>query len=161
MNTQMTRHLNTLILLASVALNVNAENPKHQPSNTINLVEQQLEIGVEIADNREEREHGLMNRTSLGDDKGMLFVYPDQAPRRVWMKNTLLPLDVLFLAGDGRIVAMLNNLKPCTSDPCPIFDSEVAAMFMLELNAGFIENNNLKIGQQLRLPSSKDRAQTD
>ncbi|MDD1622223.1 MAG: DUF192 domain-containing protein, partial [Methylococcaceae bacterium] len=87
-----------------------------------------------------------------GKNHGMLFAYPDQEPRRVWMKNTLLPLDVLFLANDGRIVAMLDNLQPCASDPCPIYNSQVDAMYMLELNAGFIKNHNVEVDQTLQLP---------
>ncbi len=82
----------------------------------------------------------------------MLFVYADQGQRSIWMKNTLLPLDVLFLAEDGSILSMLENLPPCKKNPCAVYDSNAAAKYILELNAGFIEQNQLKIGQKLRLP---------
>lgn len=138
--------------MTTIAFDLNAKSPKAIAPNTIIFVEQQLEIGIEIASSKAQRERGLMHRTRLGENQGMLFAYPDQAPRGVWMKNTLLPLDVLFLAGDGSIVAMLNNLQPCPSDPCPIYNSQASARYMLELNAGFITKNNVKIGQPLRLP---------
>lgn len=152
MNTRLTRYFNALLILATTIYGVNAENRQAFATATITFVTQRLEVNVEIASTREQRELGLMHRTSLGQNHGMLFTYPDQAPRSVWMKNTLLPLDVLFLANDGRIVAMLDNLQPCASDPCPIYNSQVAAMYMLELNAGFIRGKQLEIGQTLRLP---------
>ncbi len=160
MNTCLTRHLNSLALLTSIALSVHAENQEGLPIGTISLLEQKLDIKVELASSKEQREIGLMNRTGLDANSGMLFAYPDQAPRRVWMKNTLFPLDVLFLADDGRVVSMLDNLPPCQSDPCPIYNSQVAAMYMLELNAGFIKSKNLKIDQRTRLPHIKENTQT-
>jgi len=140
-----------LILLAAYAFNAMAEQQQTK-SGMVTFIDRQLDIKVEIAASQEQRELGLMHRTRLDENQGMLFVYPDAALREVWMKNTLLALDVLFLNGDGRIVFMLDNLQPCPQDPCPIFNSHEAAMYMLELNADFIENNALKIGQKLRLP---------
>jgi uncharacterized membrane protein (UPF0127 family) len=116
------------------------------------FIQQQLEINVEIAANQAERERGLMFRGDLDTKQGMLFVYSNLEQRSVWMKNTLLPLDVLFLDANGRILSMLEDLPPCRKDPCRIYDSNVAAKYMLELNAGFIQQNQLKIGQVLRLP---------
>lgn len=106
-------------------------------------------LEVEIADSQELRARGLMHRTNLPPNQGMLFVFPDQAIRAVWMKNTLLALDVLFLAADGSIVSMLHNLPPCKQDPCPTYSSSANAQYMLEVNAGFIERHNLKTGQDL------------
>jgi uncharacterized protein len=152
MNTRLTSYFNALLILATTTLAVNAEKREPPAPATIIFTEQQLEISVEIASSMEQRELGLMHRTTLGLNHGMLFTYPDRAPRSVWMKNTRLPLDVLFLSSDGHIVAMLDNLQPCTRDPCPIYNSQAAAMYMLELNAGFIKKHNLKIDQTLRLP---------
>lgn len=68
------------------------------------------------------------------------------------MKNTLLALDVLFLSGDGKIVAMLKDLQPCRREPCRIYDSKIPARYMLELSAGFIDKHTLEVGQQITLP---------
>lgn len=143
--------LTTLIFLASTPLKLSAE-PLMQPRlKKVVFMNQHLEINVESAVSQKERERGLMHRNQLGEKQGMLFVYPKPAPRHVWMKNTLIPLDVLFLAADGRILSVLENLQPCRKDPCPIYNSRVPAMYMLELNSHFFSKNHLKIGQKLRL----------
>lgn len=153
MNTRLARHLSALIFLAAAAFAANAENLDSKSPQILTLVNQQLDIGVEIAYSPAQRELGLMHRTSLGENRGMLFVHPVAEPLKVWMKNTLLPLDVLFLTEDGSIAAMLENLPPCRSDPCPIYDSVEPAKFMLELNAGFIGKHGLKIGEPVSLPA--------
>jgi hypothetical protein len=121
-------------------------------SHAITFVEQQRIVYAAIASNESEREHGLMFHKTLAEDQGMLFVYPDQTQRALWMKNTLLALDVVFLSGDGRIVALLKNLQPCTKDPCRIYESKTAARYMLELPAGFIDKHAIKVGQTVTLP---------
>ncbi len=151
----------SLILMAVSAFGLRAEDRISTKQFPVAFPEQQIEISVEIAANQAEREHGLMYRTSLGEKQGMLFLYPDQALREVWMKNTLLPLDIIFLAADGRIVSLLNNLQPCRQDPCPIYDSNLPAMYMLEVNAEFIEKYQLKIGQLLVLPALESKSLTD
>lgn len=108
-------------------------------------------LDVEIADTTPLREYGLMHREHLQDNQGMLFVYPDQALRGVWMKNTLLSLDILFLSTDGMILSMLRNLLPCRQEPCPIYTSVVPARYMLEVNSGFIAKHQLEIGQTVML----------
>jgi uncharacterized membrane protein (UPF0127 family) len=106
-------------------------------------------IEIEIADTEELRAKGLMHRTQLAENQGMLFVYPDEALRGVWMKNTLLSLDVLFLSADGKIVSILHKLIPCTQEPCPIYTSTTDAGYMLEVNAGFVDRHQLTTGQDL------------
>ena len=112
---------------------------------------QQQRIDVEIADTQALRTQGLMHRTQLAENQGMLFVYPDQAVRGVWMKNTLLPLDVLFLSADGKIVSILRRLTPCTQEPCPIYTSTTDASYMLEVNAGFVDRHRLTTNQDLMI----------
>ena len=108
-------------------------------------------LDVEIADTKALRTYGLMDRQQLEESHGMLFVYPDDGVRSVWMKNTLLALDVLFLSSDGKIVSMQHNLQPCTLTPCPIYSSTADARYMLEVNAGFIGRHGLEIGQEVML----------
>ena len=110
-----------------------------------------FKINVEIADTESLRRYGLMHRTQLGPSAGMLFIYPDQALRAVWMKNTLIALDILFLSDSGKIVSMLPNLPPCKNDPCSVYSSTFDARYMLEVNAGFINSHGVTIGQKLTL----------
>lgn len=113
---------------------------------------QQLSIKVDIAVTEADRQTGLMFQTQLASDHGMLFVFNDQAIRGVWMKNTLIPLDVIFLNDQAVIVSMLTKLQPCQQSPCPSFSSEQPASYMLEMNAGFISEHQIKIGEKLSLP---------
>lgn len=151
MNTQLTRFLSALLLLTTTLLVSAAENRKDNEPSSVIFETQNFEVGVEVASEKAQREQGLMHRTHLDENRGMLFIFPDQAVRGVWMKNTLLALDVLFLTGDGRIVTMLRNLQPCRSLSCPTYDSQLPARYMLELNAGFIDRHQVKTGQRVHI----------
>ena len=90
---------------------------------------------VEVADTPEERSIGLMFRRSLDPDRGMLFDYRDVRPASMWMKNTYLPLDMLFIAADGRVVNIAENTVPGSLDSIA---SEGPVRAVLELNAGTV-----------------------
>lgn len=111
-------------------------------------------IETEVARTQQERELGLMFRRELQDYHGMLFVFPDERLRAVWMKNTLIQLDAVFLDHTGVIVNILPILPPCKTEPCPIYPSETEARYMLELPGGFSQKLDLRIGQRLTLPAS-------
>ncbi len=74
-------------------------------------------VQAEIARDGAERERGLMFRRSLGADEGMLFVFPESSEQRFWMKNTLVPLDMVFIGEDHRIVGIVENAEPRTLTP--------------------------------------------
>lgn len=93
-------------------------------------------VSVEVAADDASREHGLMDRTSMPEDHGMLFVFPDSAVRTFWMKDTLIPLDMLFLDAQRKVVTLLGDVPPCKADPCPVYPSTEPARYVLELNAG-------------------------
>jgi uncharacterized membrane protein (UPF0127 family) len=109
-------------------------------------------VRAEVAETPAQRAQGLMYRSALADHHGMLFIYPDQAPRGVWMKNTQMPLDVVFLNQAQQLVDLVANLPPCPADPCPIYRSTVAAAYMLELPAGSIQQYGLTVGESIKLP---------
>lgn len=69
-------------------------------------------------------------------DHGMLFVFPEAQPLTFWMKDTLIPLDMLFFDDAHRLVAIQANAPPCKADPCQVYPSVVPARYVLELNAG-------------------------
>jgi uncharacterized membrane protein (UPF0127 family) len=91
---------------------------------------------VEIATTPAEQQHGLMDRTSMPAGHGMLFVFPDSQPRTFWMKNTLIPLDILFFDADRHLVTIQADAQPCKADPCQLYPSNESARYVLELNAG-------------------------
>lgn len=94
------------------------------------------EIGtffVELALDGEEQQRGLMFRRHMHEDWGMLFVYPGDLPLQFWMKNTLIPLDMVFIHSSGRVVGVVENAEPLTLTPRGVGQ---AARYVLELNAG-------------------------
>lgn len=103
-------------------------------------------LDIEIADNDYERETGLMHRTSMSSDRGMLFVFPDEVRRSFYMKNTEIPLDIIFIGKDLRIVSFSENAKPL--DESSLY-SQVPAQYVLEVNAGLAEQWLLDIGDKV------------
>lgn len=92
---------------------------------------------VEVADNDDERARGLMFRDALAADSGMLFIHERQEPQAYWMKNTRIPLDILYFDDARRLVSQQRDVPPCTlGDACPPYPSDAPARYVLELNAG-------------------------
>jgi uncharacterized membrane protein (UPF0127 family) len=105
---------------------------------------------IEIAADNASREHGLMDRTEMAADHGMLFVFDDDLPRAFWMKNTKIPLDMLFFDGAGRLERIHENATP--HDRTPIVGGQ-DIRFVLELNAGMARTLDIEPGAELRHPS--------
>jgi hypothetical protein len=108
-----------------------------------------LEVGVEIARRDEDRQRGLMYRTSMAKDAGMLFVFEEPRELSFWMKNTCIPLDMLFIDEDGTIVSIQENVPTLTQST---FTSGCPARFVLEVNAGWTRQHGVKAGQKVTLP---------
>lgn len=106
-------------------------------------------VSLELAETPEEIEQGLMFRPTLPDDQGMLFVFDMDRVPAFWMKNTLIPLDLVFLAEDGRIADIIPNARPCKIEPCPRYIPRVAVRAALEVAAGVVEGHGLAIGDRL------------
>ena len=103
------------------------------------------EITAELAVTPKERERGLMFREELNSDQGMLFIFEEEDLYSFWMKNTLIPLDILWLNSHQQIVHIESNVPPCPGDPCPGYTPRYPALYVLELKAGEAEKNNLKL----------------
>ncbi len=108
-------------------------------------------VEVELAITSDERAQGLMNRTELDWNKGMVFFFEDEDLRHFWMKNTLIPLDIIFINADREIVT-IRQATPCEEDPCPLYSSTEPAMYVLEVNQGWAEANHVAVGQKVELP---------
>ena len=108
-------------------------------------------IRVEVADNDEERARGLMFRDAMERGHGMLFVHEREEPQAYWMKNTRIPLDILYFDDDRRLVSQQRDVPPCSlSDNCPPYPSDAPARYVLELNAGEAARIGLEDGAELR-----------
>lgn len=101
---------------------------------------------VELATTPHDRSTGLMHRTELPKNTGMLFIYDKEAIYPFWMKNTLIPLDIIWINSDKEIVYMKKNAQPCEKDPCDTFRPDKRAKYVLELNAGSIDAMGWEIG---------------
>lgn len=106
-------------------------------------------IFVEVPDDQEEFARGLMFRTHLPWNAGMLFAFYDEEPRRFWMKNTLIPLDMIFVDSSSKIIDIKENVPPCKQEECPTYPSKEPAQYVLEVNAGFVQEKGVKIGDRL------------
>ncbi|WP_245531387.1 DUF192 domain-containing protein [Asticcacaulis biprosthecium] len=106
-------------------------------------------FAVEIAANFQTRAQGMMCRTKLADNEGMLFEFQDVAERAFWMNNTLIPLDIIYIAPDGRIVSIQKNARPLDRTPLP---SQGMASGVLEVRGGMSDKLGLKPGDQVIHP---------
>ena len=107
---------------------------------------------VEIADTDPERQYGLMCRTAIAPDRGMLFEFEAAHPQAFWMHNTLIPLDIIFIAADGKVVSIGRNARPLDDSPVP---SGAPAIGVLELAGGRAAEIGLLPGDQVRHPFFK------
>ena len=109
-----------------------------------------LTFSVELAENWEQHKIGLMNRLSLPEDSGMLFLFEgSEKMRSFWMRNTLIPLDILFLARDGTIHHIHHMAKP--QDDAHI-SSERPSFAVLEINGGYAQDLDIQVGDQVLHP---------
>jgi hypothetical protein len=104
---------------------------------------------VEIASTPETRTRGLQFRTEMARDHGMLFVFSENRPHAFWMKDTLIPLDMIWMDYGHRVVHIERNVPPCHSDPCPVYRPDQDATYVLELNAGQADRWGLKRGSRV------------
>jgi uncharacterized membrane protein (UPF0127 family) len=110
---------------------------------------QTVQVTVEIVSTPEKLRKGLMWRTELAADHGMLFVFGDDAPRSFWMKNTPLPLDIIFIDSEHRVVSVAANTVPYS---LVSVRSAGPARYVLEVNAGFSRRHAIGPGSRVTLP---------
>jgi len=106
---------------------------------------------VELADTQEKQALGLMFRDTMPDDHGMLFRFPAEGLRSFWMKNTRIPLDILYFDDDLKLVSVAEDARPCRTQRCPSYPSKGPARYVLELNAGKAAELGLRPGDVLEL----------
>ncbi len=93
-------------------------------------------INLEIARTDEELMRGLQGREFLAADNGMLFIFPDSQIHYFWMKNTNIPLDMIWLDSEGVIIGIEKSVPPCLKDPCPSYGPPLASRYVLETQEG-------------------------
>mgnify|MGYP000173905361 CR=1 FL=1 len=141
----------TSVLIGLTVLLLACQSTPHQVS--INDVS----FKVTLAEDDNSRAMGLMYEKSLADDAGMLFIFPDSQPRAFWMKNTLIPLDILYFNQHRVLVSVQSDVPPCrsTTSRCPNYPSEKPAKYVLEINAGLANKYGFTTGDKLVLDLKK------
>jgi uncharacterized protein len=105
-------------------------------------------VRLEVAADPAARARGLMGRTEVPEGTGMVFLYPRDVAEAYWMKNTLVPLSIAFVAADGRVVSVA-AMTPCTADPCPSYPPAGPYRYAVELPAGAFEAAGVAAGDKV------------
>jgi len=152
-----------LVLFLSTAVQCNSDNEtetmdRHagrqiEPTHSLDILDEQrnrvvARVRVALAQTEQERNTGLMDVRQMPFDTGMYFLFDDEAPRSFWMVNTPLPLDILFIDRNHRIVRIHTRTVPFSERP---IRSEVPARYTLEVNAGFVSEHDIREGMYVRL----------
>lgn len=106
-------------------------------------------IGLEVAQTQEEQAIGLMYRTTLADDRGMVFLFDPPQTVSFWMKNVRIPLDMIFLR-DGKVKEIKNSVPPCTTEPCPTYGAATVDQ-VIEIRGGRAKELGLRVGDRLEV----------
>ena len=104
---------------------------------------------VELAIKPNEQKRGLMFREQLDPDKGMLFIFKEEKEHSFWMKNTLIPLDIIWINSSKEVVFISGNILPCEEDPCPIIEPKKKSKYVLEINGNMARKINLVVGDKI------------
>ena len=143
-----------VLILGLLGIVVYFEYQKIADKNSITIftAAKPVKIQVEFARTPQELENGLMNRDSLDKNSGMFFIFPNEKTRNFWMKDTLIPLDVIFISSKGR-VNEITTQEPCPeTGTCDSYDSKNPAQYVLEINAGSADQWGMSVGDIIELP---------
>lgn len=105
---------------------------------------------MEIAADEETRQQGLMYRDRLAEDRGMIFFFSHSGEYPFWMKNTIIPLDMIWINDQSQVVHVEHDVPPCKADPCPSYAPHAEARYVLEVSAGVAAKHAIGVGSLLR-----------
>jgi len=148
-----------LVILVFLLVNKPADdkNPKTSDNEIVVSINDET-VKLEVADDDSERTKGLSQRRKLKTGTGMIFIFDDEEIQRFWMKDTKVPLDMIFLDEDHVVVDFIRDAEPCLDyekdADCVIYESLEVAKYVIEMNAGFVKENKVKIGDKIELPDS-------
>lgn len=117
-----------------------------QPPNTVQIMISGVILNVEIARTPADQERGLSGRYSMPADDGMLFIFDNEAYWSFWMHGMQFPLDIIWFNSTRRAVFIEQNLQPCSPEVCQTFAPSAKAMYVLEVNAGFVAAHKISLG---------------
>lgn len=142
-----------MLSILAIAMSACAQGPRIEivgPGGARRVV-----VSVEIADTAATREYGLMYRKQLDENAGMIFVFKDSQHLEFWMKNTVIPLDMIFADSSGRIIGIVRKAVPF-SEGIDSVDGD--SQYVLEVNGGFCDRHGVKAGDTLRFQGFAPKA---
>ncbi len=132
------------------------QEPESFAGNAVVLIFPQsgktVKVAAEVAATEEQQRQGLMFRTELGENNGMLFVFPYSSHHEFWMKNTLIPLDMIFIGEELKIKGLVENARPESTDTLGISDP---SKYVLEVNGGFCHERGIQSGDSVKILGTK------
>ena len=138
----------TPVVATSLTTPANSVSTAITTSNsTVKIMFAGVVLTVELATTPEEQQRGLSGRVSMPADHGMLFVFNQQSQWGFWMIDMHFPLDIIWFSANKQAVFIEQDLPPCTPQACPVFTSPVNALYVLEVNAGFVKTYGVSIGE--------------
>jgi len=138
--------LTILLIIIFLSIYFVSKNKKTE----IFFPKQNIKIEAQLAQTILQQTKGLMNVKNLPENQGMLFVFLDESRKSFWMKNTYIPLDLIFISRDKKIVEIKENFEPCQQKNCPSYTSQKKAKYVLEVNGGFCQKHQIKEGDEVR-----------
>ena len=141
-----------IIILILLIISIPVFRIKNEMSSlTIITQKGEVSFDVEIADSEIKRTIGLMNRTTLPEKSGMLFIFNSEITASFWMKNTLISLDMVFISENKTIINIKRNAQPCKTLDCETYKSERPVKYVLEINGGLADKLNIKEGNNVKI----------
>lgn len=137
-------------ILLIAACTITGEEYSTATVTVTNSQQDEFTFIVEVPLTQEGFAQGLMFRESLDDNKGMLFAFDSSSPKSFWMKNTLIPLDIIFI-DENFVIKRIHHAVPCVEEPCPRYISGVPVQYVLELQGNLTIENNIKEGNALKI----------
>ncbi len=139
-----------IVIVASISVSYFA----FRPLKTVQIKFAGVVLNVELAKTQAEQAKGLSGRDSLPADHGMLFVFDNEDYWAFWMNGMRFPLDIIWFNAGRQTVFIEQSLQPCPPDACPSFAPSAKAMYVLEVNAGFVVNHNVSLGDTFTFVST-------
>ncbi len=146
-----------LLLLSAILVSCTNENDNGNDYSKATVIIKasdgsEINIDAQVPLKQELFFKGLMGRKKLGENEGMLFAFADSAPRSFWMKDTLIPLDLIFIT-ENLTIAKISHAVPCESDPCATYPSGMPVKYVLEIKGGLADEKGVKEGGAVKFVS--------
>ena len=145
-------HTRTLAVLLTLAVSAAVQaSPREIPLE----LPSGKKLTVEVMESDADRAKGLMGRESLPLDRGLLFVFDAPSRHAFWMKNCKFPIDMIWLDAEGKVVHVAADVPPCKKEPCPIYEPDRLALYVVEINAGQAQREKVTAGARLEFTLSR------